>query len=277
MNIKGFSALILLLVVPLLAGVLFVASNNYSPFGQVEEGAKEDLAGIQQRVGSNVSWQFGQTNKTWQAIGVPPSCPESLTFPAPADVKLASSVLYPGQIRGGDYKPHGGFRFDGQGNSIDVYAPMDGNLFQAARHPTNGEIQYVLYFINDCGIAYKLDHLLEVTEKFSKIIEKIPMGGEGDSRTTGVEPPVFVAKGEHVATKVGLELTKNVFFDFGVYDLRKRNGVDYSDKNYYNVEQYAMHATCWLDNLEEPHKSVALSLPGADSQSGKTSDYCKRR
>ena len=36
-----------------------------------------------------------------------------------------------------------------------------------------------------------------------------------------------------------------------------------------------MHAICWLENLEEPAKTVVLSLPGADDQNGKKSDYCR--
>ncbi len=184
--------------------------------------------------------------------------------------------MYPGQIRGGDYKPHGGVRFDKLPNNfVGVYAPMDANLYQAARHLESGEMQYSLYFINDCGIMYKLDHLRELTDKFENILGPIPTGAEGDSRTTMISPPVFISAGEHVATKVGIERSKNVFYDFGVYDLRRTNGVDYSVKNYYNIEQFGMHGICWLDYLEEQDKSLAKSLPGADGKSGKQSDYCK--
>ena len=228
-----------------------------------------------QQTGGEVSWQFDQTSKTWQNTGSSPPCPEPLTFPSPVDINLVSGILYPGQVRGGDYKAHGGFRFDNlQSNEVKVYAPLDARVVQAARHTQGGEIQYVLYFINDCGIMYKLDHLLEVTEKFQNIMESIPLAGDADTRTTQVNPSVYVAKGELVATKVGLEKTKNIFFDFGVYDLRKTNGVDYSSRNYFNIEEHGMYAICWLDNLEEPTKSIAKSLSGADGQMGKTSDYC---
>lgn len=122
-------------------------------------------------------WTFD--GESWQVSGTPPNCPEPLVFPAPVDVNLVSGILYPGQERGNDYKPHGGFRFDNRtNNEIDVYAPMDGNLFKAARHLEYGEAQYSLYFINDCGIMYKLDHLRELTAKFKEILNNIPMGGE---------------------------------------------------------------------------------------------------
>lgn len=222
-----------------------------------------------------VRWEFNNESKSWKAFGNPPACADPLVFPSPVDVHLASAILYPGQVRGGDYKPHGGFRFDGlDSNMVDVYAPMDATLVEAAQHPSLGEYQYVLYFANDCGIMYKLDHLRELTPKFEEIMSKIPMGGENDTRTTKVEPTVFTAKGEHIATKVGLESDHNVFFDFGVYDLRKTNGVDYTGSNYYNIEQYGGHAICWLDNLEEPAQSIVKNLPGADGKNGKKSDYC---
>ena len=224
----------------------------------------------------DVAWVFDNNTKVWQVNGTPPECPEPLIFPSPADVSLASGTLYPGQERGGDYKPHGGFRFDKlENNLVDIYAPMDANLIEAARHPTGNESQYVLYFLNDCGIIYKLDHLRILTPKFEQILNNIPMGGENDTRTTKVRPSVFTKKGELIATKVGLESTKNVFFDFGVYDLRQSNGVDYTSHDYFNIEQYGAHAICWLDNLQEPDKTIVENLPGADGQNGKKSDYCK--
>src|SRR3989344_2332547 len=173
-----------------------------------------------------VIWQFDFNTKQWLASGKPPSCLDPFVIYSPIDVRLADGILYPGQIRGTDYKPHGGFRFDNlENNEVDVYASFDASLVKAARHLESGEIQYSLYFINDCGFMYKLDHLRELTDKFEEILDKVPMGAEGDSRTTEINPPVFISKGEHIATKVGIESNKNVFMDFGLYDLREKNGV----------------------------------------------------
>ena len=277
---KGFIPIIVLLLVGLVIGLLIVILAK-SSFLQLtkQTSLTETFEKIQENK-SNIkppSWEFDYNTKTWSVTGTPPKCPEPLVFPSPVDVNLASGVLYPGQERSGDYKPHGGFRFDGLANNeVDVYAPMDGKLVEASRHLASGEVQYVLYVINDCGIMYKLDHLREVTQKFNEIFDNIPMGAEGDSRTTRVAPPVFVAKGEHVATKVGIESTKNVFMDFGVYDLRNTNGVDYGFHDYYNINQYGTHALCWLDFLEESDKNLVRSLPAADFQNGSTSDYCKQ-
>jgi hypothetical protein len=228
---------------------------------------------------SGVTWHFDSDSKQWQASGAPPpECPEPLVFSAPVDVNLASGIIYPGQIRGGDYKPHGGFRFDDLGsNSVDVYAPIDANLFRASRHLESGELQHSLFFINDCGIMYKLDHLRQLTGKFEEILNAIPMGEEGDSRTTEVSPAVFVAKGDHIATKVGFESSMNVFLDFGVYDLRETNGVYYDSdfrSMHPSIDEYGAYALCWIDYLDEEDKVIVQSLPASGIE-GNMSDYCK--
>ncbi|MEX1995282.1 MAG: prepilin-type N-terminal cleavage/methylation domain-containing protein, partial [Candidatus Saccharimonadales bacterium] len=57
------------------------------------------------------------------------ACPAQPMMTSPADVSLATAVLYPGQTRGSDYKPHGGLRFDNaKGNKVTVRAPMDAKL-----------------------------------------------------------------------------------------------------------------------------------------------------
>ncbi|MFZ2152542.1 MAG: hypothetical protein WAV41_00595 [Microgenomates group bacterium] len=229
-----------------------------------------------------LSWTFD--GQSWQARGSPPLCPDPLTLSSPVDLRQVSGILYPGQERGNDYKPHGGFRFDNNiNNQIDVYAPMDGSLFKAARHLESGEVQYSLYFINNCGFMYKLDHLRELTAKFNEILDKIPMGVEGDSRTTEVSPAIFVARSQHIATKVGFEYfkggykDKNIFVDFGLYDLRKTNGVNYDSAfraKHPNINEYGTSAVCWFDYLSSEDEAIVRSLP-ATGNSGKTSDYCQ--
>ena len=51
-----------------------------------------------------VTWQFDGSN--WTSTGTPPPCPTPLTFTTPVDLFRVTSILYPGQARGGDYKPH---------------------------------------------------------------------------------------------------------------------------------------------------------------------------
>ncbi len=223
------------------------------------------------------------------------TCPKPFVFRMPIDTEKATSVLYPGQIRGGNYKAHGGFRFDGsKPDEITVVAPYDADVIAGARYPVNGEIQYTFDFAHPCGIRYRFGHLLTLSPKFQAIAEKFPMPKGLDSRTTEVNPPIKVKQGEIIATAVGL--TKggpevfgglNTFVDWGVYDYRQQNKAS-QDPNwvsahssedpdwslYYNSEIYK-YAVCWFDWISPEDKAKVLALPSSDSQSGKISDYCK--
>ena len=222
------------------------------------------------------------------------SCPDTFIFKIPVDMNRVTSILYPGQIRGGDYKAHGGFRFDGsRPDEITVYAPYDAKVIAGARYPVNGEIQYTFDFEHPCGIRYRLGHLLTLSPKFQAIAEKFTLPKEVDSRTTQVYPEVEVKQGEVIATAVGMmhggpATMKgfNTFVDWGVYDYRQKNEAsqrpdwatahreDPNWSKYYNSDTY-QYAVCWFDWISEEDKEKVLSLPSSDSQSGKTSDYCK--
>lgn len=199
------------------------------------------------------------------------ACPAQPMMISPADVSLATAVLYPGQTRNGDYKPHGGLRFDNAtGNKVTVRAPMDAKLTSGSRYTEMGELQILLEFSNDCGVKYRFDHLLTLSDKFQKAVDaSLPDALPGDSRTTNFNPAVNVTKGEIVATAVGFAKTNNVSFDFGVYDLRSDDSAsgDSFDQARYGV--------CWLkDWLPVADSAKLLALPAGDSKSGKTSNYC---
>lgn len=222
------------------------------------------------------------------------TCPEPFIFELPVDISKATSILYPGQIRGGEFKAHGGFRFDDSlPEEITVKAPIDAYVIAGARYPgTTGDIQYTFDFEHPCGVRYRFGHLLTLSPKFQAIAEKFPLPKDLDSRTTQVDPPIEVKKGEIIATAVGL--TKegnskngtNTFLDWGVYDYKQQNEAskdpgwatkhteDPNWSKYYNSETYK-YAVCWFDWISESDKQKVLSLPSSDGQSGKTSDYCK--
>lgn len=210
-------------------------------------------------------------------------CPDPFIFQLPIDITKATSILYPGQIRGEDYKAHGGFRFDGsKTDDITVYAPYDALVIAGARYPVNGETQYTFEFEHPCGIRYRLGHLLTLTPKFQAIAETFPMPKNLDSRTTSVYPPIEVKQGEAVATAVGLTTGgqamyggNNTFFDWGVYDYRQKNDASknpaWAATHTSDTYQYAV---CWFDWISKDDRAKILSLPSSDSQSGTTSDYC---
>lgn len=216
--------------------------------------------------------------------GGKPACPEPFVFALPIDIAKATSVLYPGQLRGGEFKAHGGFRFDGSRNDeITVTAPIDARVITGARYPVNGEIQYTFDFEHPCGIRYRFGHLLTLTPKFQAIAERFPLPTTVDSRTTEVYPPIEVKKGEVVATAVGLTGNGvggtgqvNTFLDWGVYDYRKKNAASqdpaWSASHTSDTYQYAV---CWFDWITKDDEAKVLALPPADGVSGKASDYCK--
>lgn len=222
-----------------------------------------------------VTWS--RTQDGWKVSGTPPACPEPLLKP-PADISLATSILYPGQNRGGDYKPHGGFRFDNQkDNSVTVSAPLDAELVYASRYIEMGELQYMLDFIAPCGYTYRFDHLLALDSKFQAMADKLPETKENDSRTTSVSPSLPVKAGETIATQIGMNKSRlNVFFDWGVYDMRNKNEAS-KDPAWAAAHDFpnARHGVCWFDLLSADEEAKVRALPASDGDNGKTSDFCK--
>lgn len=221
------------------------------------------------------SWSFNGSD--WQAYGVPPTCPTPLSVSTPVDLSLASAILYPGQTRGGDYKPHGGFRFDGrQNNQVVVRAPLDAVVYNASRYIEQGETQYLITFINPCGIAYRFDHLLTLSPSMQAIADTLPAAQVDNSATTMITSGAAVKAGDTVATAVGFKNNANVSLDFGLYDLRTKNAAS-GNATYVSSHgaEYAQHGLCWLDHLTGADAATVKSLPGGDQTSGKTSDYCQ--
>jgi len=215
-----------------------------------------------------VIWEFIDK---WVPKGNPPDCNTEFISKTPIDIELATSILYPGQIRGGDFKAHGGFRFDNsKNNDITVYVPHDSYVMDGVRYFENGELQYMFDLLDPCGVIYRFDHLMTLSPKFLELSENLKEPVEGDTRTT-VLPLTFIKSGEIIATAVGMK--NNVGVDFGLYDLRITNGVKLDPE--WHDKQQAPYALCWLDYLTEPDKTIAKSLPGGDYKSGKTSAYCK--
>lgn len=113
---SGFAPVLLLLVALVIgvAGFVILRAASSKQPNRAKEAPSMGLI-----------WQ--QAASGWQSTQEPPKCPEQPMLKAPTDVAKATSVLYPGQPRGGNYKPHGGFRFDTtKDNIITVTAPIDG-------------------------------------------------------------------------------------------------------------------------------------------------------
>jgi hypothetical protein len=201
------------------------------------------------------------------------SCPTPL-LQTPVDLSKVTSILYPGQERGGNYKAHGGFGFDNAtDNLVTVTIPLNGKVNRVVRYREMGEIQYLFEFDGDCGVSFRFDHLRKLTPKFEAIVNAFPI--KEDTRTDLVSPPVAVKVGEVIATEVGF--LNNVSVDFGVYDMRQKNEASKDPVWASAHSQYPAdsHGICWLNSLPQADSAVVNLLPGRDGKFEKKSDYCK--
>ncbi|CAN2245843.1 hypothetical protein [Candidatus Planktophila versatilis] len=202
------------------------------------------------------------------------SCPTPL-LQTPVDLSKVTSILYPGQERGGNYKAHGGFGFDNAtDNLVTVKIPLNGKITRVVRYREMGEIQYLFEFDGNCGVSFRFDHLRKLTPKFEAVVNAFPI--KEDTRTDPVSPPVAVTVGEVIATEVGF--LNNVSVDFGVYDMRQKNEASKdpawaSAHSQYPADSYGI---CWLNSLPQADSLAVKALPSRDgSKNGQTSDYCK--
>ncbi len=277
LNQEGSHVIVVILIVAVL-GIIGFAGWTVMKSETKTTGSTDTSTKSVSQEDSNVTWSWGGSE--WQASGKAPDCPSPLVFEkSPVDVSKATSILYPGQARGGNYKPHGGFRFDGLKNDdVSVVAPMDGALTEGSRYIEQGETQYMLMFTNACGISYRFDHLLTLSPAMQAEVEKLPAAKQDDSRTTRFDNPVSVKLGDEIASSVGFKQTNNASVDFGVYDLRARNEAS-KDQDYVAMHQnelsQAAYAVCWFDMLQKNDADTVKALPAGDQTSGKTSDYCK--
>ncbi len=285
-NQRGFSVVEIIIVVVILGviglvgwKVLAKKTDTKTANDTTSTQGSESNSTAEQSTSSTtdfVNWSFNDVK--WQAMGTAPGCPDPLTLKLPVDVSLPTAVLYPGQTRN-LYKPHGGFLFAGHKNEdITVRAPMDSYAVSGSRYIEQGEVQYLISFINSCGIQYRFDHLLTLAPDIQKLIEELPAAQADDTRTNNFSKPFAVKTGDVIATAVGHKVNSNVSVDFGVYDLRSPNEASknaaYAQAQA-NQKSLAYYAVCWLDLLTGSEKTTILSLPGGDGQAGKTSDYCK--
>lgn len=222
-------------------------------------------------------WQQGENG--WRSMETPPECPAQPIMKMPADISKVTGILYPGQTRGGNYKPHGGFRFDNTANDkVTVTAPIDGFIVRGGQYLADGEIQYTFDVMNNCGVMYRVGHFRALPDNLQKIADTWPAAVEGDSRTQQVNPAIFVKQGTVLATSVGIVESQNTFFDWGVYDYRQENAASQSSAYqtaHAQEKELAWHAVCWFDWLPSNDAAKVKSLPPGDPTSGKTSDYCK--
>ena len=251
-------------------------SATCKKIGQIKTSAGIKYTCI--KSGKKLVWSKGvgtkSTSSNASAASPQSACPTPL-LQTPVDLSRVTSILYPGQERGGNYKAHGGFGFDNAtDNSVTVKIPLDGKITRVVRYREIGEVQYLFEFEGNCGVSFRFDHLRKLTAKFEAVVNAFPI--KEDTRTDLVNPPVAVTVGEVIATEVGF--LNNVSVDFGVYDMRQKNESSKdpawaSAHSQFPADSYGI---CWFDSLPQADSVAVKLLPSRDgTHNGKTSDYCK--
>jgi hypothetical protein len=271
----------------IVAGIAALSSDSPGQTGQNNQSP--DNSGSQSSGGTG--WQYDQNKLEWSFVnGAAPKCPEPLLSVTPVDLSKVTAVGLPGAYRGYSYKAHGGFRLvDGTGGTADLRVPMDTYLTGITRYYESipgmePELQYLLDFENDCGIAMRFDHVATLTPAMQALAEKTPEPKLNDTRgTPGQFEKVALKAGDVIATQLGFPKAKNYGFDFGVYDYRSRNEISGNQKwadihKEYSAQHY--HGICWLPLLPggDAAKAEAMAKDRNNYNSNKpfnlTSDYC---
>lgn len=249
-------------------------------FVSSQKPQSENVADSEEKnLDSNKKLLWQQSENGWVKLGSVPECPDQPILRFPTDIQNVTSVLYPGQTRGGNYKPHGGLRFDNNKNSdIKVYAPLDGFLVRGASYLAEGETQYTFDVMNNCGILFRVGHIREIPDNLLSLTKNWPAPQEGDSRTHQINPTVYIKQGELLGVSVGIINDQNTFFDLGIYDYRNENSASKSSdfrSKHSSDKELSWYAVCWLKGwLPASDEQKLLALPAGDPESGKNSDYC---
>jgi hypothetical protein len=241
---------------------------------------------------TNVPGSDTASTVVWQSNGVDgfaptppgvavPDCVDMVWQLPLRDFALVEGRLEPGQIRGGDYKAHGGFRM--KSTDVEVFSAISGYITNVSAYLQDangnagvGEVQYLIEIQHPCGMQVRYDHLKILSAPIQQVFADNGVAVGKDSRTTPIQPPVPIQAGDLLATGVGLtETGSNYFFDFGAYDLRAPQPSKRSSE-----ELLAMGASgvlgryglCWYDLFGSEYAKTIRSIPIGSTERG--SDYC---
>lgn len=233
-----------------------------------------------------VIWNWMDNQGKWVANGTPPPCNLPI-IPTGAllDFSKVLSLVQPGQIRGGSYKPHGGLRWSVYGTytqNVHITVPFDGVVVQAWQYLVGGIYQFGVNIENPCGFMVRIGHMHVPSAQFSQILGSLPPAAENDSREYQINPPAVVKTGDVIATDVGMPApapadSLGAYIDFGLLDLRQVNPVLPSNYSTNADEKYSKYSLCWYQGgyLSPSDQALAAKLPFANGDA--TSDYCSKK
>lgn len=234
---------------------------------------------------SQVIWNWMDNESKWVANGTPPNCTTPI-IPTGAllDFSKVLSLIQPGQIRGGSYKPHGGLRWSAYGTytpDVKISVPFDGVVVQAWQYLVGGIYQFGVNIESPCGIMVRIGHMHIRSAQFTQILSSLPAAAENDSREYPINPPAAVKMGDVIATGVGMPApapadSLGAYIDFGLLDLRHANPVLPANYSANADVKYSKYSLCWYQGgyLSPSDQALAAKLPLANGDS--TSDYCTK-
>lgn len=287
-NQRGFHVVELAIALVIVGAIGLVGFKVFKSKDKTNDDAQTSNTTTPQTKNSEpVKWAFNENKLEWfTQTGTASKCKNPFIFDqSPVDLSKILVIGMPGSFRGFSYKPHGGLRLKSlDSGKIDVKMPTDATLVGLTRYfeGNPSELQYLLTFETDCGIAFRFDHLYKLTPALQAIAETTPKPKKDDTRSDPNLPfkrTKFKA-GEVVATEVGFPRIKNFGFDFGAYDYRQRNEISKNQKwaglhnQYQSLEWFG---TCWIDQLPGADAAKAKSLAFVIINPAKPnviSDYC---
>lgn len=279
----GFSVIELVLIVAVLGligfGIWFALNPKKKDEAINTIQTQVKTGGDNKKDAAYVAWEWN--GNAWRAMGDAPKCETPLKVGSPVEISNVTAKLWPGQVRGGDFKPHGGLSVENaSSNKLEVKAMRDAYLYRGSRYIEQGETQYLFDFLDSCGVMYRFDHLSTLSGEFAKYADALPAAKADDSRTEKISSHPLIKAGTTVATEVGFAKTKNVFVDVGVYDLRVANEASktslyQTDSGRMRDKEQSFYALCWFNLLPSSDKAAVEKLPARDGSSVSASDYCK--
>lgn len=293
-NQRGFSVIEIIIVLVVLALIGLVVVKVTSSGKHQDNNTQAKNTQSQASSSGLPVWEYNQEKLEWFVkSGTAPKCTDPLKLDmSPVDMTKVTAVGLPGTYRGYSYKAHGGFRLsDSTGGVADIKLPIDANLRNITRYYESipgysDELQYIVDFESDCGIAIRFDHIYKLTPEFQVIAEKSPEPKKNDTRGNPRAERISIPfkAGTIVATQAGFPSAKNYGFDFGVYDYRSRNKISKNAewaKIHGAYSASTFHGVCWLPLLpgDDAAKAEAMAKDRTNYNSNKpfnlTSDYCE--
>ena len=230
-----------------------------------------------------VKWSNWETGE-WSPSSTPPNCGplEDMFNVLPIDIAVIDEFTPPGRPGGNGsyYISHGHLRsHNTPHDQITVKFPAEGfSLYAVNRRLENysvdeetfstNEEQIKLEFHHPCGIKIMIDHIAQITDRWSEIIKNVPVLLDDSRGTFMPDGQYFVESGEVLGYAIGH--STNTYLDFGVYDLRRKNDLsEMLERDFNEYAATAVHGICWVDLFGSETQKLL------EGKAVSSSDFCE--